>query len=133
MKISKIISCILAVILAFGALQVAAFAESEETCTHSENEVTYEFDADLTDEEKAKIIARIEGEEEPGVESRGLFCDIFAHKLSDIYTVTRVVHKVHSSAPRCVEETYKYQECTRCDDYYLESPVLSETRIYCCA
>lgn len=60
----------------------------------------------------------------------GLTCTLLGHKL-DACSVSTITHKVRTSAPRCVEKTYLYEACTRCD--YEKSTLAATEYIYCCA
>ena len=129
MKKFKIFTLIIAIVLAFSSMNLVAFAESEEPCTHADCEITYEFSKELTDEEKARIIASINGEDD-GAQTYGLTCTLFGHEL-DTGTTDIIEHKVRTTAPRCLRRTYEYELCTRCD--YNTSTLIGTTYIYCCA
>lgn len=130
MKKSRIISFVLAVALILSSAQIFAFADStSDGCAHAENEVVYIFNEDVSDEIKEKVIASINGEE--GAQPRGIICNLFGHDIETGTTIA-ITHKAKATAPRCLEKTYRYEACTRCDDYSTTT-LLSSQYIYCCA
>lgn len=58
-----------------------------------------------------------------------LLCTLFGHKYetSTSYVTT---HKVYTTAPKCVQKTYLYSLCSRCDD--TKSELQKSTRVNCC-
>ncbi len=130
MKKSRIISFVLAVALILSSAQIFAFADNaSDGCAHAENEVVYIFNEDVSDEIKEKVIASINGEE--GVQSRGIICSLLGHDIETGETVA-ITHKAKATAPRCLEKTYEYEACKRCDDYSTTT-LISSRYIYCCA
>lgn len=126
--IKKTISCFLALAFAICSFQTIAFAENkiEET---AEN-ITIEFHNEVSDEVKERINAHFHGEDDGVASTRGLTCSIFGHKL-ETGSTSVVTHKVRSSAPRCLRETFNYEICSRCD--YSKYTLLYSEYIYCCS
>lgn len=60
----------------------------------------------------------------------GLTCTLLGHKLESC-SVSTITHKVRATSPRCVEKTYLYEACTRCD--YENSMLMSTEYIVCCS
>jgi hypothetical protein len=131
MKFSKIIATVIAVLLMVCPLEMVAFATSEHECGHCENEITFNFHNDVSSETMEKVIAHFNGEENNIAQARGLTCTLFGHKL-ETGTTDTITHKVRSSAPRCLLETYSYEVCTRCDEYS-EYTLLYSEYINCCS
>jgi hypothetical protein len=125
MNFKKIVSGILVLIFSFCSFQTIAFAENDVD-TH-EN-ITIEFHNKISDEAREKVIAHFHGEEDM-IAARGITCTLFGHKL-ETGSTSVVTHKVNSSAPRCLRETYNYEICSRCD--YSEYTFLYSEYIYCC-
>lgn len=96
-----------------------------------ENTVIIIENENISEETKAKIIAYYINEEEHNNDptTYGLTCTLFGHKLESS-TVTTITHKARTKSPRCLEKTYNYDSCTRCD--YEESILLSSIYIVCC-
>ncbi len=131
MKKSKILSFILAVAVILSSAQVFAFAEeTADSCAHYENEVVYIFDEDVSAEIREKVIASINGDN-IGIQPRGIICNLLGHDI-ETGTTAAITHKAKANAPRCLQKTYKYETCTRCDEYST-STLISSTYIYCCA
>lgn len=128
MKTKKVFSLILALATLLCALVIPANAAEADTHEHVviiiENE-------DISEETREKILAFYAdgGEEKEGIATYGLTCTLFGHKL-ETSTVKTVTHKVRSSAPRCLQKTYTYESCTRCD--YEESTLIAQKYIACC-
>lgn len=126
MNFKKIVSGILVLAFAFCSFQTIAFAENDVD-TH-EN-ITIEFHNEISDEAREKVIAHFHGEDETKLSARGLTCTLFGHKL-ETGTTTTVTHKVSSTAPRCLRETFDYEICSRCD--YSDYTLIGSVYIYCC-
>lgn len=128
MKIKKVFSLILAITTLLCAVVIPANAA--EADTHEHIEVIIE-NQDVSEETKEKIIAFYTngGEESEGIATYGLTCTLFGHKL-ETSTVKTVTHKARSTAPRCLQKTYHYESCTRCD--YESSTLTNQTYISCC-
>ncbi len=126
MNFKKIVSGILVLIFSFCSFQTIAFAENDVD-TH-EN-ITIEFHNEISDEAREKVIAHFYGEDETKFSARGLTCTLFGHKL-ETGTTSVVTHKVSSTAPRCLRETFDYEICSRCD--YSDYTLIGSVYIYCC-
>lgn len=96
-----------------------------------ENTVIIIENESVSEETKAKIIAHYiyEDKQNNEIDTYGLTCTLFGHKLESS-AVTTIKHKVRSSSPRCLQERYNYQACTRCD--YETSTLISSSYIVCC-
>lgn len=128
MKTKKFFSLILALATLLCAVVIPANAA--EADTHEHIEVIIE-NQDISEGTKEKIIAFYTngGEESEGIATYGLTCTLFGHKLESS-TVKTVTHKARSTAPRCLQKTYDYESCTRCD--YESSTLINQTYISCC-
>lgn len=131
MKILRLISFFLVVVFALSSIQMIAFAETESDCSHSDDVVTVEFLNEISDSSKEKIIAHFNGKEKTAVQSRGLTCTLFGHKI-ETGTVSTITHKVKTTAPRCLKETFDYEICSRCDEYS-EYTLIGSQYINCCS
>lgn len=127
MKLKRFISCALALIIAVCSFYTIAFADNN--VENGEN-ITVEFHNEISNEAKERVIAHFCGEDENAVSTRGLTCTLFGHKL-ETGSTSVVTHKVNSTAPRCLRETYNYEICSRCD--YSEYTFLYSEYIYCCS
>ena len=126
MKLKKLISCMLVLVIAFCSFQTIAFAENN---VDKHENITIEFHDEISNEARERVIAHFYGEEENVIGARGITCTLFGHKL-ETGTTSVVTHKVSSTAPRCLRETYDYEICSRCD--YSEYTFLYSEYIYCC-
>ena len=128
MKTKKLLSLILA--LATLLCAVILPANAAEADTHEYIEIYIE-NKNISEETREKIIAFYTngGEEKEGIATYGLTCTLFGHKLESS-VITTTTHKVRTTSPRCLEKTYNYESCTRCD--YEESTLLSSIYITCC-
>lgn len=99
------------------------FDENTEIIIENEN---------ISEETKAKIIAYYTSEEDHKNDSTtyGLTCTLLGHKL-ETSVVSKITHKVRTTSPRCLEKTYDYEACTRCD--YEQSTLGSSVYIVCCS
>ena len=128
MKINKFLSLILALATLLCAVIIPANAAEADTIEHIE---IYIENGNISEETKEKIIAFYTNgsEAKEGVATYGLTCTLFGHKIESS-TVTTINHKIRSTSPRCLEKTYDYESCTRCD--YESSTVISQEYITCC-
>lgn len=122
----KIFALLLAMTFIFGAMSITAHAE--ETATESSN-IEFIFDDNTSSEIRERIVADFINPDDNSTSAYGLTCTLLGHNLDSDY-VTTITHNARSSAPRCLEETYSYEICTRCD--YSEYTLIDATYIYCC-
>ncbi len=128
MKIKKILALVLT--LATLLCAVAIPANAKETDTREDMVIIIENE-DISEETKAKIIAFYSngGEENEGIATYGITCTLLGHKLES--SVVRTInHKARSTSPRCLQKTYNYESCTRCD--YETSTLIGQKYIVCC-
>ncbi len=131
MKIKKIISIIMAAILLVCSTSMLASAEgniSDEEITVVDD-ITFIFEANTPEYIKEKFISDFTNEDDNSASPCGLTCTLFGHKITSS-TVTTITHKVKSTAPRCLKETFKYEVCSRCD--YTSRTKTGQAYVYCC-
>lgn len=124
----KIIALILVVVTVFSVMSVSVYAEDASTVTVTVNGVDFIFDADTSEEFRDKVIADYFGGDD-GAAAYGLTCTLFGHK-TETSIITAVTHKAKTTAPRCLENTYQKEVCSRCD--YTNSVLVHSVYIYCC-
>ena len=120
----KIIAVLLSAMFIFGAMSVTVNATDSFEAPHIE----FVFEEGTSLEIQNRIIADLTAENN-GTATYGLTCTLFGHKL-ETGTTSAITHKASSTAPRCLQETFSYEICTRCD--YSEYTLLSTAYIYCC-
>lgn len=127
----KIIALIMVVVSLFSVISISAYAEdaNENTVTVTVNEVEFVFDADTSEGFRNKAIAHYFGHDDDGAETYGLTCTLFGHKLESSL-VTSIKHNAKSTAPRCLQEKYNVEVCSRCD--YTNRTLISSSYISCC-
>ena len=122
----KIISFLLCAIMAVTCSFSVLAAETPDTYEEKEI-VEFIYEEEISPELKAKIEAHLLGESK---NSRGILCTIFGHDLVTTAT-TKITHKARTTAPRCLEETYRVETCEDCD--YVKSTLIASSYINCCA
>lgn len=125
----KIIALILVVVFAFSAMSIAAYAEEAGEITVTVNETVFVFDADTTEEFRSKFITHYFGHNDEDLTTYGLTCTLFGHNIESSVVKT-VTHKVNSTDPRCLQNRYVAETCSRCD--YTNSTLIDSTYISCC-
>ena len=127
----KIIALIMVVVSLFSVMSISAYAENatENTITVTVNEVEFIFDAETSEDFRNKAIAHYFNHDDDGAAAYGLTCTLFGHKLESS-VITAITHKVRTTSPRCLEETYNVETCSRCD--YTNSTLLDSIYIVCC-
>lgn len=128
----KLIALIMVMVSLFCVMFVSAGAEgvSEDTVTIVVNETEFIFAADTTEEFREKAIAHYFDGEDDSVATYGLMCTLFGHKITSS-VVAAVTHKVSATSPRCLQERYNVETCSRCD--YTNSTKIDAKYIVCCA
>lgn len=121
----KIIAVILSLSFILGAMSVTVNAADSFDAPHIE----YIFEDGVTAEVQQRVVAAIKGEDNTDASTYGLTCTLFGHKL-ETGTSTEIAHEAKANDPRCLQNTYYYEICTRCD--YSELTLLSSTYISCC-
>ena len=131
MKTKRFLSLLLTLAVLTGLFVIPTSAVETEEVATAEIEIFIENE-DISEETKAKIIAYYSdpNHEDDGIATCGLTCTLFGHKLEST-TVRSVTHKASATAPRCLQKTYDYDACTRCD--YEVSTLLTSTYIHCCS
>ena len=127
----RIIAFIMAVVSVFSVMSFSAFANdtAEETVAVTEGDTVFIFDSETSEEFRSKFIADFLNPVDDGTETYGLTCTLFGHKLES--SVVKVVtHKKSATAPRCLEETFNVEACSRCD--YTNKTLISSFYISCC-
>ena len=104
---------------------------SAKNTTKEESEIEIVINDEVSEETKEKI-ERYFANGTPvndGATTYGLTCTLLGHKIecTSVYTIE---HKVRATAPRCLEKTYNYEECTRCD--YEKATLVDREYIICC-
>ena len=63
------------------------------------------------------------------VATYGLMCTLFGHKYESS-VVTAITHRVADTDPRCLQEMFEVQTCSRCEDTVVER--INYHYISCC-
>lgn len=130
MKIKSLFAILLALTL-FACTCVLPTSAKESTTNNTNIEII--INDEISEETKAKIeryFASGEPTTDTGASTYGLTCTLFGHKTESSIVET-ITHKVSSTSPRCLEKTYSYEACTRCD--YENSQLISSMYIVCCS
>lgn len=127
----KIIALVLVVVSLFSVMSISAYAEdtNENAVTITINDIEFVFDADTSEEFRNKAIAHYFNHNDNSTSTYGLTCTLFGHKLESS-VITAITHKAKATDPRCLQETYNVETCSRCD--YTNSTLLDATYISCC-
>lgn len=127
----KIIALVLVVVSVFSVMSISAYAEdvNKNTVVVTVNETAFVFDEDTTEDFRNQFIAHYFNHSNDGASAYGLTCTLFGHKIESS-VVTTVTHKVRSTDPRCLQETYNAETCSRCD--YTNATLLASAYISCC-
>lgn len=127
----KIILVTVIVCLVF-SFSVSTSAQTSSTggYTYDFNGKTFYFSADtpFSEEQRVQIINSTVSEA-PTASTYGLMCTLFGHSYETDTYIT-VTHCVNTSQPRCLEETFNVNLCTRCD--HTETELVSKKYIVCC-
>lgn len=130
MKAKQFISLFLVIMFAASCAVIPANATDSDTCTVCSGDACFIFDAETPDAVRVRVVSDLTGVKTDKIESKGIICTLFGHKL-ETGTTVQITHKVKATAPRCRQDTVSYEICTRCD--YSNYTTLNSTYIYCCA
>lgn len=127
----KIFSLVLVLILVFSVTSISAHAEAsaENTVVITVDKIDFIFSANTSEEFRSNFIAHYMNHDADDAATYGLTCTLFGHKLESSL-VTTITHKAKASDPRCLQETFNHEACSRCD--YSTSTLISGTYISCC-
>lgn len=109
-----------------------ALPVSAKNTTNENTEIEIIINDEVSEETKAKIeryFATGVPAENNGAATYGLTCILLGHNIK-ISSVSAITHKVSATSPRCLEKTYDYEECTRCD--YEKATLVCSEYIVCC-
>ena len=123
----KIYSFLLSVCL---IISFCVSANANDTITgNSDYTVIFAEDSCFGEYEQEQIIKHLTGVATNDATTYNLWCTLFGHNYQTEF-VTGVRHKVYEDEPRCIEEVYELQICTRCSD--VQSDLISYSSIFCC-
>lgn len=127
----KITSLLMAVLMAFSVMSIPASAENvaETTVVVTVNGIDFIFDSATSEEFRSKFIEDYFNHDNDGAAVYGLTCTLFGHDFESS-VVTTVTHNARTSDPKCLQETYSVETCTRCD--YSAKTLVESRYISCC-
>ncbi len=125
----RIFAILLVLTLLTGAF---ALPVSAENITNKNNNIEIIIHDKVSEETKAKIERYFTNGEpnEENASTYGITCTLLGHKI-ECTSVSVIEHKVRTTSPRCLKETYDYEECTRCD--YEKATRVNSIYIVCCS
>jgi len=115
-------------------LSITLFATSNYndifTSHHHDITVIFSEETSFTKAEQERIETYLITGEQPI--SRGVWCNLFGHSMS--YTgegVTTVSHRVRTTDPRCLQQTYAIYSCSTCGE--ISSSLIGSAHKSCCS
>ena len=127
MKLKKAISLLLCSLLVVAILCAAASAQSF-TARSGNAEVVIEHSG-LNSETLNGIAQTLLTGAAPAASAPNPWCIINGHSIERVGAEI-IRHKVYATQPRCIQESYDVERCTRCD--YANYELLGTVPIYCC-
>ena len=115
----KKIIVVLLTLLLIATFSLSTFAESVEVYTYEFGNVTVIFDQNSPlDAATRELVAHklVYGDE--NVATYGFLCALLNHDYEES-SASVITHCAQSMQPRCLEEFFNVQTCTRCDDVVL--------------
>ena len=126
----RIISLMSIVCLLMCGFSMSSSASENNTFIYDNKEITVE-NTELSYEEMKAIADAVAGvESENNVNARGILC-IFGHKLTTS-SVTEITHNAYTTTPKCIENKYLVESCTRESCDYINETLISSMRIATC-
>ena len=96
---------------------------------NSEYTVVFAENSSFDEHQQEYIENILTGNPSNDVATYNLLCTLFGHTNQTEY-VTAIRHRVYDTEPRCIEEFYEVEVCTRCSD--VKTKLLSRTPTFCC-
>ena len=108
-----------------------ALPVSAKNTTNENTEIEIIIHDEVSEETKERIKSYfVNGEpSDDNASTYGLTCTLLGHKIV-CTSVSTIEHKIRTTSPRCVEKTYDYEECSRCD--YNKATLVCTEYIVCC-
>lgn len=127
----KIISLVMVIVSLFSVMSMSVYAEdtNENTVSVVVNETEFIFDGETSEDFREKAIAVYFEDNNSEAGTYGLTCTLFGHDFEESI-VLAIIHKDKATDPRCLEETYKMEACTRCT--YARKTLMCASYISCC-
>ena len=92
--------------------------------------VTIVFDEDTVLDQRGRMaVVECLLNEKADITTYGLWCTLFGHTY-ETHSATKITHCVYETDPRCLEEIYDVQVCSRCENTISE--VVGKAYISCC-
>ena len=91
--------------------------------------IIFEESTTLDEQEREKIINHLVSDGITDNTTYGLWCNLFGHSY-ETHTVDKITHCVYDTNPRCQDDLYEVQICTRCE--HTISTRIATTYISCC-
>lgn len=135
----RVLKLVAITFLFFNILTVFSFASGMSTYTfyYNDREITVESTY-LTEDDAQKIADYIvygimpASPIEPGnILNTPLLCILFGHSIETSIAI-ETIHNVYTTSPKCVENKYSVEVCTRSSCDYFESTLIYSHRIALC-
>lgn len=136
---NKGFKCVAVLIIIISVFSLFSFASGEVTYTfyYDDREVTIE--STHLNEEKAQLVADyivygiapsslIEPENEINT---NLICTLFGHSIETSIAL-ETIHNAYTTSPKCVQNTYQIDMCTRSSCDYIQKTLIDSTRTSLC-
>lgn len=129
MKKIILVTAIVCLVFSF-SVSTSAQISSTDGYTYDFNGKTFYFSADtpFSEEQRVQII-NATASEASTASTYGLMCTLFGHSYETDAYIT-ITHCVNASQPRCLEEKFNINLCTRCD--HTETELVTTRYIFCC-
>lgn len=127
----KLFAIFLSVTFIICSISISAYAEdtSENKTVVTIGQTDFIFENNTSNDFQNSFIESYTNNCEDETTAYGLTCTLFGHKLESA-VVSTITHKVNSTDPRCLQEYYNHEACSRCD--YSNSTLISQSFISCC-
>ena len=125
----KKITFVILALMVIATMSLHSFASNSQYIYTIENTTVIFDEATTLNEESRLHIANLLVNGDDGTTTYGLMCTLFGHKLES-NMVSTITHCVEATDPRCLEETYLVDTCTRCD--YATTERIGYGYITCC-
>ena len=106
----------------------SALESNSNTIVLDNMSIIISADSSLTNEQIDQIINYFSAEP-VDIQTYGLICNIFGHK-NTTEIVTTITHRVNNSVPRCLNEVWELNICSRCEN--VDGTVINSYYIDCC-
>lgn len=124
----SVLSIIVAILMAFAMCFTTSAITGDYIYEFEHATVFFNEDTTLNEQVRQTVAEQLVYGKDSST-TYGLWCTLFGHSY-ELHAATKITHCVYDTEPRCLEEIYEVQVCSRCEDTVTE--LIGSAYITCC-